>query len=354
MVIENYIQEKRTIVSKFLNAFLNSSALTALSPVGKWGNDAVRRIGHFALAGKMLRSALVYLGADSCSATYDQDTMLKTAAAIELFQTGLIIHDDVMDNDESRRGLDSIHIQYQKIFHSDALLNQHKTAESFAVCSGNISFFLAYRLLGAIIPMISQEKVVSCISNELAKVCVAQMQDVYGGNTNKQFSEKEILSMYSYKTGRYSCALPLVLGGMIAGASQSTLSHFWKLGTALGICFQIKDDELNLFGNTVQTGKPTGSDIREGKQTLYRYFLMKKVPQDQKKHVESLFGNPMLTSDDILYITNLIRDLRIYKDIEQIIHTQTQTIHDMIHIIPMKNFSIYILEFLEYQQMRNK
>lgn len=246
-----------------------------------------------------------------------------------------------------------MHTQYQKILGTDSITNSKKTGESFAMCVGDMSFFLAFQILAEIQPSDLSGKLTTLFSQELTAVCTAQMQDVYGGATRKQFSQDEILSVYAFKTGRYSCGLPLVAGATIAGATDQTKKNLWKLGTSLGILFQIRDDQLNLFGNPDKIGKPIGSDIRENKQTLYRFFLLEKAQEDTKKHLLSLFGNPSLSPKDVAYVKKHVTDLHIEDDIRDIVHEQEQIVNEVLKHLPIpEDKQTLFREFVDYLNKR--
>lgn len=355
MIIELYIKEKKTLVSSCLQTYLTKATLPHVSGVSKWGNDAVNRILYSTVKGKMLRCGLLFLSAYLFSRKQESEAVIQTASALELIQTGLLIHDDIMDQDEARRGLDSMHIQYKKILENDGSKNTGKTGESFALCVGDISFFLAFSLLSKVSPHELSVRLIDLFSEELTKTCVAQMQDVYAGSTQKQLSLEDILSVYAYKTGRYSCGLPLVAGAMIGEARDQTIKQLWKLGTALGIIFQIKDDELNMFGNPEKTGKPAGSDIREGKQTLYHLFLMEKSSPSNKQKLLSLFGNPKITESDCVFIKDQIKTLQIEKDVSAIIGQQRKVINEVLSHLPLhKEGRVLLEEFISYITEREK
>jgi len=354
MDIKPNIQETKNIISGYLQTYLKQTVLPQVSPVSKWGNDAVVRILNMAIQGKMLRSHLIFLSNTLFSSKENSDTLVKTAAAMELFQTGLLIHDDIMDQDDKRRGSDSMHAQYQKLFEHDGIKNSRKSGESFGICIGDMSFFLASHVLSQIKTPDLGSRLQSIFYTELANVCASQMQDVYGGNTQKQLTVENILSIYTYKTGRYSCGLPLVAGALIAGAQDQTMHHLWKLGTGLGILFQIKDDKLNLFGDSKQTGKPISSDIREGKQTLYYCFLMNKSTEGDKNKLQHIFGNPNLSPDDITYVKKQITDLHVDSDIHGIVKKQEKMINETIAHLPIaENKRFVLIDFIDYLKNRN-
>jgi len=346
MTLKDYIQDKKSVVSSYLQTYLKQTALPQVSPVGKWGGDGVTRILHSATQGKMLRSACIFLGMDMATTQGNSEAAIQASAAMELFHTGLLVHDDIMDQDEKRRGQDSMHIQYKKLLEKDGTKHPIKTGESFAVCLGDLSFFLGHHILSLIQPDTLSSRLTNLFSSELAKVTIAQMQDVYGGNTSGQLPQDEILAIYTYKTGRYSCALPLVAGAIIGGASEQTCKHLWKLGTSMGVLYQIKDDELNILGDPEKTGKPVGSDIREGKQTLLRYVIMNHADEPTKKKLATMYGNPDMTADDLLFIQHLANEQSTQKDIHVIVEKQEQQMTEIMTALPMsEDTRILIREF---------
>jgi len=350
MDIQTYTLDKKALVSSYITDFLKRDQIQLYSAINRWGNDAINRLLPFTLNGKLLRSSLLFLAVESFSKRDYQDITVKTASAIELFQTGLLIHDDIMDRDESRRGIDSMHIQYKKIFEQGGDKKAGRTGESFALLVGDMSFSLAFQILSTIDTSDLSQKLIALIASELGTVCVAQMQDTYGGGTEKQLTNDEILSVYAYKTGRYSIGLPLVAGGIIAGVDEQTIKKLWKMGTTLGILYQIKDDWLNIFGDPQKTGKPVGSDIREGKQTLYYYFLMEKSTGDNKKELLQLFGDPNLSDKDIATIKKQVIDFQIDVNIHAIVEKQEKIADEIIAHLPiteddrkkLRNFILYL------------
>ncbi len=110
------------------------------------------------------------------------------------------------------------------------------------------------------------------------------MQDVYFSMTPEKVTEASIMDLYRFKTARYSFSLPLATGALAAGGDPKSIRLLREIGEYMGIIFQIKDDELDLFGKEAVTGKPVGTDIKEGKKTLYYHHLsdLLKEGSDQK------------------------------------------------------------------------
>jgi geranylgeranyl diphosphate synthase type I len=118
------------------------------------------------------------------------------------------------------------------------------------------------------------------------------MEDIWYGSAGGVPSEKVILSLYARKTGRYSCSLPLMAGAALAGAAESELEELSRLGEAMGVLFQIRDDELGVFGDEADLGKPVGSDVREGKKTIFVRALLDALPPEEASRALSFFGSP--------------------------------------------------------------
>lgn len=211
-----FLSSYKNIVDTRLERFLRDKQKD-LRLVNSWGSDAVERLLPFVTAGKTIRGSLV-LYSYSLFQKSSSELVVNSAAALELYHSGFLIHDDIMDGDTERRGKPSLHVQYQ----SDAL----------AMCAGDLCIFLGYQLLPS--------QVQKYVSEELAVVTIAQMHDVIGVKT-----QQERLSLYKYKTARYSFSVPLSVGAQLAVAPDETIIQLETLGEALGILYQMRDDELD-------------------------------------------------------------------------------------------------------------
>jgi geranylgeranyl diphosphate synthase type I len=250
-----------------LRAFLDASlqeAARGFCFLEPWGGDVPGRLLAFARAGKLIRGGLVFLGQELGGGRPGRET-LAAGAAIELIQSGFLIHDDIMDRDFLRRGMPSLHWQYRQAGLSRGLADAQHYGESMGICVGDAAFFLAFRLLAGegLPPALG-----AYFAREVYAVCLAQMRDVDYGAFPAIPAQADIEALYAWKTGRYSFSLPLVAGAMLAGAGGDLTVRLEGLGEAMGKAFQMRDDELGLFGSEEGLGKPVGSDLREGKKTL--------------------------------------------------------------------------------------
>lgn len=271
------------------------------------GEDAARRLDAYTARGKLLRGCLVRTGfelAAGRTATPDESGMLDNAgAAMELFQSGLLIHDDIMDRDSLRRGMPTMHVSWAESLHRDGHMEPEHHGNSLAICEGDLAYFIGFDLLATLpAPQSSIAAVCALAARELSLVGIAQMQDVLNGAMAADTDEEAILRLYRYKTGRYTFSLPLCLGATLAGADTAALDALSLAGEDLGVLFQIKDDELGLFGDTAELGKPVGADIRENKRTLHRQRLFSACPAEHLGRLASIFGNGTPDASDIAFV----------------------------------------------------
>lgn len=330
----------------------------SFSRVNHWGADVCRRLERFTLSGKTLRGGLVllsfYLNGGKKSSLPDA---LDAAAAIELAQSSFLIHDDIMDRDIKRRGKSSFFYQYKELGDKFRFGDPYHFGESLGICAGDIGFFMGYGMLSGLKtgPAFTRN-LAGVFSRELSYVALAQMQDVFAGYQKSSSGESAILKVYLYKTGRYTFSLPLMLGAMLAGRTEKQTETLSKIGEKLGIIFQIKDDELGLFGNEKDIGKPVGSDIRENKKNLYHYYLYRSADRSLKKKLDALFGNKNITEGQIEEVRSLVRDKGIQKKLDGTAGKLAAEAEKLIRSLKGvdNKYAVVLLELLQYSTERSK
>lgn len=209
--------------------------------------------------GKMLRPALTVLVCEAVGGTFS--SCIKAAAAIELIHTFSLIHDDIMDKDDMRRGKPSVH----KVW-----------GEPVAILAGDTLFSKAYELVinskNEIDSSNPEEclnrvnRTLSTVADACVKICEGQAQDM-GFEGNFDVSEEEYMEMIFKKTGALIAAAT-ESGAIMGGADDKTVSSMYDYGKLVGLAFQIQDDYLDLVSDEDSLGKPVGSDIAEGKMTI--------------------------------------------------------------------------------------
>jgi geranylgeranyl diphosphate synthase, type I len=312
-----YFAERKSQIEQSIRGFLESQK-NDISPINIWGPDLCDRLCLFASQGKMLRGGLLLLAHDLFGGS-NSDDALRGAAAMELFQSAFLIHDDIMDRDEIRRGQPSLFAKYMKLGSETGMNESRRFGESMGICAGDVAFFWGYALLASMSCADRFAEIMRIASRELSFVGIAQMQDVTFGHMVSSPSLDEIMNLYRYKTSRYTFSMPFILGSLIAGRGEDDARTLCSLGEKLGIIFQIKDDELGLFGEKDQIGKVSGSDIRENKKSIYRHYLFERITGEDKERCEKLFGSSDVTEDDIHYIRAMIIEGGIRREINRMV-----------------------------------
>lgn len=284
------------------------------------GSECLGSLAEYACRGKLIRGSLVFLGYELCGKDSSdesiRDQLLSLGAAMELLQSALLIHDDIMDRDLIRRGKPSIHAHYQKILDDAGIADSAHQGEALAICLGDIAIFSAWQVISGLgLPAPLVQELSKAASLELNRVALAQMLDVANGaagdsplprsfpENDKNGEEACIKNIYRFKTGRYTFSLPLALGATAAGASKEDITALEEAGEELGIVFQVKDDELGIWADEQELGKSIGLDIRENKKTLHRLELFRELARsasdEEACSIRAVFGKQEAEAEDI-------------------------------------------------------
>ena len=299
-----FFQKYSNSIENYLKNFLLKRQIE-LSDINKWGKDLMERFADFSLHGKMIRGGLIILSYQMFT-NDTPDLIIQIASALELIHSSLLIHDDIIDRDNIRRGKKTLFYQYKELGEHENHTDSYHFGESLGICAGDIGFFLAFEILSKLETTREiKEKVLSLWSKELTFVSLAQMQDCYFSISIKKAGEEEILNLYRYKTARYTFSLPLMTGAIAAGQDSKTILQLEKLGENLGIIFQIKDDEIGLFGNESEIGKPVGTDIKEGKKTLYSLYLSEITMDKYREKIRTIFNQKKITPSTLLCLREI-------------------------------------------------
>lgn len=251
------------------------------------------------MGGKNIRGSLVKLGYE-CFNGEDERAILEASLMVEICHAFLLMHDDIMDQDALRRGRPTIHVQYERLHKQ-----KHKKGNSghygtcMAIDLGDIGLILSNLILAdsKFTPEI-KEKVLRRFQQVLLETAFGQAIDVSYENL-ETVTEEDVMRVHHYKTANYTITGPLQYGALFAGASEKEVEKIEKYGLPLGIAFQLRDDELGLFSNEEKLGKPTGSDIRENKNTLLHIKAMELANFQDKKFLQHAYGNQNLTKAEI-------------------------------------------------------
>lgn len=244
------------------------------SVLGPLSDELLGPLHEVAAGGKRLR-ALLLLAAHQAHGGDHPAAATSVAAAIELFQTAALVHDDVLDGSDTRRGKPAVHRRVQALHES---AGWHGDSEAFgeagAVLAGDLALMCCQRALGdattALAP--SSAHTVSALFTDMADIVTlgqyADMRAAAAPLSDLGDQEHAIRTIMRTKTASYTAEFPLALGAAIADAPAANVQAMREAGLALGHAFQLRDDLLGLIGSPQATGKPAGDDVREGKRTL--------------------------------------------------------------------------------------
>jgi len=271
--------------------------------------DALRYGKTLMLAGgKRLRSAFMYYGYLGAGGT-EEDKILSASMSIEFIHAFLLVHDDIIDQDDMRHGVATFHRHYadigEKLFPEK---DKKRFGDSIAIIMGDmLGAFGNDIIFSSDFPLEQKFQALSKLQKIVSYTVIGQARDIYM-EFQGSASEAEILSMYRNKTARYTVEGPLHLGAILAGASEEILAGLSAYAIPLGIAFQIQDDILGIFGTTERLGKPVGSDIQEGKITLLvSRALRDGTPEQKKRLMEILSLEERLTEKGIEEFREIIR-----------------------------------------------
>ncbi|MBI2310667.1 polyprenyl synthetase family protein [Candidatus Collierbacteria bacterium] len=261
--------------------------------------------------GKRIRPAFMYFSYLACGGE-DKAEIMKAARSVELLQTFLLMHDDLVDRSDLRRGKPTTHRMFEKEFEKLNLLgNREHFGQSTAMICGDIAHMLAYNsLMETNFPFERREKARKLFDRIMFDTAYGWYREML--NTMKpDVVEDEVLRAMEYVSARYTIAGPVGLGAILSGTNEKNLKILTEYGLRLGTAFQIQDDILGMFGDEKEVGKPVNSDLLEGKKTLLYIGALEKLREKNDVNGEKKFLGIYGKSDklvDLNWVRDLMRD----------------------------------------------
>lgn len=252
--------------------------------------------GHIIKAGgKRIRPFIVVKSCEMVGG--DADRALPVAAGIELLHTFSLIHDDIMDQDTTRRGVASVHEVW---------------GIPIAIAAGDFLFAKVYEAITRSlethdVSARASSKILGKVTYAAIKMCEGQVLDLsFEDRTDAK--EDDYFRVIEAKTAALF-ETSAEAGAMIGGGSERQVAKLGEYGFNAGIAFQIVDDILGVAASEKRLGKPVGSDIREGKMTLIIIHALRHCSSSEKARLTSVLGSRSASSSDIEEVINLVRSL---------------------------------------------
>ena len=256
--------------------------------------------------GKRLRAAFAYWGYRSTGAP-DDELIIRAASSLEFLQACALIHDDVMDGSDMRRGNLAVHKQFEKL-HLDS--QWQGSAVDFgagsAILVGDLALSWADELLATsgLNPSawLSAKVIYDIMRTELMAGQYLDLLEQSRRGTKVAAARNVI----RFKSAKYTIERPLHMGAAIAQADKEHQEILSRFGLALGEAFQLRDDLLGVFGDSETTGKPSGDDLREGKQTVLIASALEVCPAEQISFITEHLGSSLISSEIIAEIQGIL------------------------------------------------
>ena len=278
------IENNAKIVNKYLNSKLNGNPKKLYDAAGHLIVNGGKRLRPY----MVIRSCQILGGKSS--------TAMISASAVEMVHNFTLVHDDIMDNDEMRHGVPTVH---------------KKFGMPIAILAGDVLFSKAFQIISeSKLSPNANTHLISRLAKACVDVCEGQLLDIKMADEKRIPTEKEYITMIGKKTAALfdvSCAM----GAICATNKPKDISNLSTFGRNLGIAFQITDDLIGVMGDPKVTKKPVGNDLREGKKSLPILMAIKLAKGNEKKIILKAFGNSKISKKDLNMAVEVIRSLGI-------------------------------------------
>lgn len=287
--------------------------VTQISPDAPRLVDSIERLTS---GGKRLRARLCYWGWRAAGGGSLAPAIVHAAAALELFQSAALIHDDILDRSDTRRGQPSVHREFERVHTQQGWRDD---AAHFgvgaAVLTGDLSLSFSEQLFAqacAQLPRDDERSARAIFDTMRTEVMVGQYLDVHAEVAPAPDDPEEqlarALAVLRYKSAKYSVEHPVRIGAALAGADERFVAHCSSFALPVGEAFQLRDDVLGVFGDPETTGKPAGDDIREGKRTALVALCARGASRAEIEWLDSALGRADLSEDDVERARTLMTD----------------------------------------------
>ena len=334
------LKEIKERVEKELDKYFDEKITKAEDNVSK---EALKFLKNYTLrGGKRIRVGFLVYGY-GCFKEINGD-IIRASMVMELMQSYLLIHDDIMDKDDTRRGEDSMHVMYEKNY--DFKDKKH-FGMSMAICVGDLAAALANEII-LDSNFKNKDEVVNVMNKILEKVAEGQMLDLIYGNKNvEDVNEEDVMLVNRMKTATYTVEGPLHLGALLAGVNDERLKPLLEYGVILGKAFQVRNDINDVFLSD-KIGKDKGSDLMEGKRTLLIIKTLENCNKKEKEFVLSKLGTNM-NEDDLKRLSEVIKKNAL-KDCEDYCKKAAEEAKNLIKNLKLrkegKEFLLNIADFV--------
>ncbi len=344
-------------IDDFLDARLSilASIGTELAPIQAFSRD-------FLSGGKRFRALFCFWGWQSVHGADDSTgegsgvnrlpvestsalaPIVSVASALEVFHAAALVHDDIIDNSDTRRGSPAAHRRFERL-HLDAgwVGGPDDFGSAAALLFGDLLLSWSDELfddgLQELASVTGRRAARAEFNRMRIEVTAGQYLDILEERAWNTQDETEHLAraerVIVYKSAKYSVEAPLVIGASLAGATPAQIEALRSFGLPLGVAYQLRDDLLGVFGDSDVTGKPSGDDLREGKRTVLIALARRALTNGQRRIVDELLGDPDLTPQQVDMLQRTIRESGAVEAIETMIAANVDRAVRAIDVAPL-------------------
>ena len=290
------------------------------------GDDAARLVDaarESVRGGKRFRAAFCYWGFRAVADPADEQSLVRAASALELLHASALVHDDVMDASDTRRGRPSTHRAFEAVHRDKGWTgNPEQYGAAAAILLGDLLLSWADELLRT--SGLPSERVLDALGyfdTTRSEVIVGQFLDV-SVQARGASDVEQAMRVLRYKSAKYSVERPLHVGAALAGGGADVIEALTAYGIPLGEAFQLRDDLLGVYGDPAVTGKPAGDDLVEGKRTVLVALALGAAPPEEARRLDEALGT-LLSESEVATLRDIIQRSGAHDDVERRIEALT-------------------------------
>lgn len=325
-----------------LNDFL-ATRQSVMSAISQDIDPLMGSISNLVTGGKRLRALMCYWGWRGAGGDAAAAEVITAGSALELFQAAALIHDDIIDRSDTRRGGPSVHRRFSQLHEAQGwALDSERFGHAAAILTGDLCLSFSeetFTDIGEAAASGSQARLIFNLMR--AEVMAGQyldiLEEVAGPMRDRAGAVSRAQSIIRFKSAKYSTEHPLALGGALAGASDELLRGYSAFALPLGEAFQLRDDVLGVFGDPVTTGKPAGDDLREGKRTVLVALALDQAAPEESRFLDARLGSPDLSDADVEEIRRIIVDCGALQATEVLIEEFGRAAFTELDLLPLED-----------------
>lgn len=337
MSTHGVVTELTAAVQAELDAFVDRQRIR-LADLGPELAPLVDAAQAYVSGGKHLRPAFCYCGWRAAGGAPDSAGIVRAASSLEWLQASALVHDDVMDDSDVRRGRPSAHRSFESR-HRDA--NWVGDAQQFGVGGAILLGDLMLSWCGEMFDSCGLDRGRIVDASHYLDLCKSevvggQFLDLVGQSTGVN-SIEQAMRIVRFKSAKYTVERPLHIGATLAGGDSDLIAALSAIGIPLGEAFQLRDDVLGVFGDPDVTGKPAGDDLREGKRTVLLARAFENSDGKQIRTLSDAIGRPDLAPTDVETLRDVIASTGALAAVEEQIATLESRVSSALADAPIRD-----------------